>query len=78
MFERKDTLLAVAEIALAVEKAACTSGSIDSVATVGILDVHLHATNSIPSCVFMMLDVRDMNLARRISQDLLRKLLLHP
>jgi len=25
MFERKDTLLAVAEIALAVEKAACTS-----------------------------------------------------
>ena len=65
MPERKDALLAAAEIALSTEEAARTSGSVDSVATVGILDVHPRAVNSIPSRVFMTLDVRDTNLARR-------------
>lgn len=65
MLERKDALLAAAEIALATEEAARTSGSADSVATVGILDVHPGAVNSIPSRVFMTLDVRDTILSRR-------------
>ena len=65
MPQRKDALLAAAEIALSAEEAARTSGSIDSVATVGILDVHPRAVNSIPSRAFMTLDVRDTNLARR-------------
>lgn len=65
MLDRKDALLAAAEIALSAEEAARTSGSADSVATVGVLDVHPRAVNSIPSRVFMTLDVRDTNLARR-------------
>ena len=50
---------------LAVENAARTSGSIDTVATVGICDVFPGAVNSIPSRVRLSLDVRDTDLARR-------------
>ncbi len=65
MPDRRDALTAAAEIILAVEEAALTSGSIDSVATVGILDVHPRAVNSVPSKTFMTVDVRDIDLARR-------------
>lgn len=65
MRERKDALVAGAEVALAVERAALESGSSDSVATVGIFDVHPSAVNSIPSRVFLTLDARDTELARR-------------
>jgi N-carbamoyl-L-amino-acid hydrolase len=65
MPERRDALLAGAEISLAIEEAARTSGSIDTVATVGIFDVYPRAVNSIPSKVFMTVDARDTDLARR-------------
>ena len=65
MPERRDALLAGAEIAVAVEAAALTTGSPDSVATVGVFDVHPRAVNSIPSRVFLTVDVRDTELARR-------------
>jgi ureidoglycolate amidohydrolase len=65
MPDRRDALTAAAEIVLAVEEAALSSGSIDSVATVGILDVHPRAVNSVPSKTFMTVDARDIDLARR-------------
>jgi ureidoglycolate amidohydrolase len=65
MPDRRDALTAASEIVLAVEEAALSSGSIDSVATVGILDVHPRAVNSVPSRTFMTVDVRDIDLARR-------------
>ena len=65
MLERRDALLAGAEIALAAEEAAYSSGSVDTVATVGIFDVYPRAVNSIPSRVTMTIDARDTDLARR-------------
>ncbi len=64
MNERRDALAAGAELSLAVERAA-KSGSADTVATVGVFDVHPRAVNSIPSRVLMSVDVRDTDLARR-------------
>src|ERR1700733_8822151 len=65
MPDRRDALCAASELILAVEDAARTTGSIDSVATVGICDVFPGAVNSIPSRVGLSLDVRDTDLARR-------------
>jgi ureidoglycolate amidohydrolase len=65
MPDRRDALTAASEIVLAVEEAALSSGSIDSVATVGILDIHPRAVNSVPSKTFMTVDARDIDLARR-------------
>jgi ureidoglycolate amidohydrolase len=65
MPDRRDALCAASELILAIENAARTSGSIDSVATVGICDVFPGAVNSIPSRVRLSLDVRDTDLARR-------------
>jgi ureidoglycolate amidohydrolase len=65
MPERRDALVAGAEITGAVEAAAVATGAPDSVATVGIFEVHPGAVNSIPSRVFMTVDVRDTDLARR-------------
>jgi ureidoglycolate amidohydrolase len=65
MPERRDALCAASELILAVENAARATGSIDSVATVGICDVFPGAVNSIPSRVRLSLDVRDTDLARR-------------
>ena len=62
---RKDALCAAAEIILAVEEAALSSGSSDTVATVGICDVFPGAVNSIPSRVRLTLDLRDTDLPRR-------------
>jgi N-carbamoyl-L-amino-acid hydrolase len=62
---RKDALVAGAAIAQAVESIALETPSLDSVATVGIFDVHPRAVNSIPSKVFMSVDVRDTDLLRR-------------
>ncbi len=67
MPERKDALVCGAEIAQTIESVALTTGSIDSVATVGIFDIHPRAVNSIPSKVFMTVDVRDTDLGRRDS-----------
>jgi ureidoglycolate amidohydrolase len=65
MPDRRDALCAASELILAVENAARTTGSIDSVATVGICDVFPGAVNSIPTRVRLSLDVRDTDLARR-------------
>jgi ureidoglycolate amidohydrolase len=65
MPDRRDALCAASELILAVENAARSTGSIDSVATVGICDVFPGAVNSIPSRVRLSLDVRDTDLARR-------------
>lgn len=65
MPQRKDALLPAAELALAVERAALDLGGADTVATVGILEVHPGAINSIPSRCELTIDVRDTDLARR-------------
>ncbi len=65
MPDRKDALCAAAELILAIENAARTSGAIDTVATVGICDVFPGAVNSIPSRVRLSVDVRDTDLQRR-------------
>jgi ureidoglycolate amidohydrolase len=65
MPDRKDALCAAAELILAIEHAAQTSGALDTVATVGICDVFPSAVNSIPSRVQLTADIRDTNLSRR-------------
>ncbi len=65
MPDRKDALCAAAEVILALEHAAKSSGAIDTVATVGICDVFPGAVNSIPARVRLSVDIRDTNLDRR-------------
>jgi ureidoglycolate amidohydrolase len=65
MPDRHDALCAASELILAVENAARRSGSIDTVATVGMCEVFPGAINSIPSQVRFSLDLRDTDLARR-------------
>jgi N-carbamoyl-L-amino-acid hydrolase len=65
MPDRRDAFLAAAEIALAVEAGARGSGSIDTVATVGVCNVFPGAVNSIPSQVRIEVDVRDIEPDRR-------------
>jgi ureidoglycolate amidohydrolase len=62
---RHDALCAAAELILAIENAALTSGAIDTVATVGICEVFPGAVNSIPSRVRLTADIRDTDLKRR-------------
>ena len=65
MPDRRDALCAAAELILAIETAARTSGAVDTVATVGICDVFPAAINSIPARVNLTADIRDTNLERR-------------
>ncbi|KFK31709.1 hypothetical protein AALP_AA6G148900 [Arabis alpina] len=62
---RNDAGLAAAELALAVEKHVLESESIDTVGTVGILELHPGAINSIPSKARLEIDTRDIDEARR-------------
>ncbi|MGA7341262.1 MAG: M20 family metallo-hydrolase [Terracidiphilus sp.] len=62
---RKDALAAAAELILALEAAAKSSGAVDTVATVGVCEVFPGAVNSIPSRVLITTDVRDVDKARR-------------
>ncbi|BAB11623.1 N-carbamyl-L-amino acid amidohydrolase-like protein [Arabidopsis thaliana] len=62
---RNDAGLAAAELALAVEKHVLESESIDTVGTVGILELHPGAINSIPSKSHLEIDTRDIDEARR-------------
>jgi N-carbamoyl-L-amino-acid hydrolase len=64
---RKDALAAAAELVLALEAAAKSTGAIDTVGTVGVCDVFPSAVNSIPSRVMMTTDIRDIDRARRDS-----------
>ncbi|XP_015940734.1 ureidoglycolate hydrolase [Arachis duranensis] len=65
MPNRNDAGLAAAELALAVEKHVLESGSIDTVGTVGILELHPGAINSIPSKAHIEIDTRDIDEERR-------------
>ena len=65
MSGRRDALCAAAELILAIEHAARSSGAVDTVATVGICEVFPGAVNSIPSRVHLSVDIRDTNLERR-------------
>ncbi|XP_059632403.1 ureidoglycolate hydrolase [Cornus florida] len=65
MPNRNDAGLAAAELALTVEKHVLESGSIDTVGTVGILDLHPGAINSIPSKSHLEIDTRDIDENRR-------------
>lgn len=65
MPDRHDALCAAAEIVLAVEAAARSTGAADTVGTVGVCDVFPSAVNSIPSRVRLEVDVRDIDLPRR-------------
>lgn len=67
MPDRHDAFLAAAEIALALEAAARATGSIDTVATTGVCDIHPRAINSIPARVVLEADIRDTDEARRDS-----------
>ena len=62
---RKDALAAAAELILALEAAAKSTGAIDTVGTVGVCEVFPGAVNSIPSRVRITTDVRDIDGARR-------------
>jgi N-carbamoyl-L-amino-acid hydrolase len=62
---RHDAFLAGAEISLAVESAAKSTGAPDTVATVGVCDVFPGAVNGIPSRVKLEIDVRDIDADRR-------------
>jgi ureidoglycolate amidohydrolase len=65
MPDRRDALCAAAELILALETAARSSGAVDTVATVGTCEVFPGAVNSIPSRVCLSIDVRDTDLKRR-------------
>jgi N-carbamoyl-L-amino-acid hydrolase len=72
MPDRHDAFLAAAEIALAVEHGARSSGSRDTVGTVGVCELFPGAVNSIPSRARMEIDVRDTDETRR--DQVLRKI----
>jgi len=65
MPDRRDALLAGAEIALAVEEAASTTGSPDTVGTTGVFRIEPGAVNSIPCRAWLEIDVRDTRLQTR-------------
>lgn len=65
MADRHDALCAAAELIVKIEMLAKGSGSPDTVATVGICEVHPGAINSIPSRVKLGVDLRDTDGPRR-------------
>jgi len=65
MPDRHDPSLAAAEAMLAVERAALATGSRDTVATCGLVQVQPGAINSIPRHVKLEIDVRDIDGPRR-------------
>jgi len=67
MPDRRDALCAASELVLAIEHQAKSTGSADTVATVGICEVFPGAVNSIPSRVQLSVDIRDTDLHRRDS-----------
>jgi N-carbamoyl-L-amino-acid hydrolase len=65
MPDRHDASLAAAEIALAVERAAKSSGSEDTVGTTGVFRVEPGAVNSVPFRATLEIDLRDTRLESR-------------
>ncbi|OYU98293.1 MAG: Zn-dependent hydrolase, partial [Verrucomicrobiales bacterium VVV1] len=62
---RRDAGLAAAEIARAVERAAKTSGSPDTVGTTGVFRIEPGAVNSVPYRAYLEIDLRDTRLDTR-------------
>jgi ureidoglycolate amidohydrolase len=62
---RHDAMLAGAEIALAVERAAKSSGSPDTVGTVGVFRIEPGAVNSVPLKAYLEIDLRDARMDTR-------------
>jgi ureidoglycolate amidohydrolase len=62
---RRDALVAGAEIALAVEQAALSSGSPDTVATTGVFRIEPGAINSVPCAAHLEIDLRDTDVGCR-------------
>jgi len=62
---RHDASLAAAEIALAVERAATTSGSADTVGTTGVFRIEPGAVNSVPYRACLEIDLRDTRMDTR-------------
>jgi ureidoglycolate amidohydrolase len=62
---RRDALLAGAEIALAVERAATTSGCPDTVGTTGVFRIEPGAVNSVPCRAWLEIDLRDTQVPTR-------------
>ncbi|MEK4381641.1 M20 family metallo-hydrolase [Aeribacillus sp. FSL K6-2848] len=65
MGHRKDALLAAAELSLAVEEAAFAESDFETVATVGVLDVHPCAMNVIPGLAELKIDIRSTDIESR-------------
>lgn len=65
MPDRHDALCGAAELITRIEALAKGTGSTDTVATVGICEVHPGAINSIPSRVRISVDLRDTDGERR-------------
>jgi N-carbamoyl-L-amino-acid hydrolase len=65
MKDRRDALLAGAQIALAVEQAANHSGSPDTVATTGVFRIAPGAVNSVPCEAHLEIDLRDTAVTTR-------------
>lgn len=65
MPDRHDAFLAAAEIALALDTVARSTGAMDSVATTGTCEIFPGAINSIPSRVQLGMDIRDTDEKRR-------------
>ena len=65
MPDRHDALAAAAELILALEAAAKSTGAIDTVGTVGVCEVFPGAVNSVPSRVRLETDIRDTDGDRR-------------
>lgn len=65
MADRHDALMAAAELMLKIESTVLESERCDLVATIGTLNVHPGAVNSIPSEVSFSIDIRDIDLLSR-------------
>lgn len=65
MPKRQDAFMGAAEIALALETLAKNSGSPDTVATIGVVEVLPGAINGIPNETRLEIDVRDISLESR-------------
>jgi ureidoglycolate amidohydrolase len=65
MPERHDAMLAGAEIALEVERAARNSGSPDTVGTTGVFKIAPGAVNSVPCEAWLEIDLRDTQVETR-------------
>ncbi|MEM6688017.1 MAG: M20 family metallo-hydrolase [Planctomycetota bacterium] len=65
MADRHDAMMAAAELMLKIESTVRESERGDLVATIGTVDVHPGAVNSIPAKVSFSIDIRDIDLGSR-------------